>query len=816
MATIFTDNFNTYTDGELVGQGGWSGTSGYWLVEVPYVAEGEKGICCSIANTGWSVEKTGTPLTDGKVAFYTKLAGFPSSYFIFRISSAAVSPTYVDIRFDSAHNITLLGSTTIQAYSVATWYGVEVEWRSTPDYRFRARVNGGSWSTWVSGYLSREWTTGLTKISLIKNSTGTDSYYLDYIAEEPIDPPNTTIIEHPRVITKLTSGTFTFTSDLSDDVTYETNLDSAGWEPVEIFFDTLDDNYLDPNKWSSGELLPWPGLVEQNGHLEYNGGHAQLVIQAVIAVSSSGVPFSPAVIGNEVIWKMSSYDVSWTGIIGSSFRVSDFDHSTSVGLDIGDNQWEYLYELGIYTDFDVTPPTLVNNQVYECKIKFISSTCVEYYIDGVLVKTSNPAIPFTLETPLYGFASCGYCKFNDFIFQKITPTKSYTGLSDATHNFKVRAINQIGVSDPTPAEYDWTVDTISPSSIIVIHPADPSLADVHFEFSSNEVSSTFETKLDDGEWKGTNFFDKFDDNYLDLSKWTDYPPYLALVEQNNCLQGTTPGTPQIVIAVTGSPSDVYQFNPIGKEFSIKIGFTSFAGFTGCLVAIDQYPDMNVQCGIGAGAMHVGIPPSWEIRFHNMAHYPTIPFPVVELGVFYTWTIKFISATHIEWWMDGICYLSLNPPEAGRELDIDNALFYITTSYFGQFEDFTLKDSDYDPTSKEKDYTDLSDGEHTFYVRATDPAGNTDSNPPSYTWHVDNSPYIDLNWTDTSANETQFRVERKEEVGGTWGLLGIVSADVTSYHDTDIVSGVDYYYRVYAHNSAGDSTYSNEASGAVPT
>src|SRR4029079_10392221 len=39
-------------------------------------------------------------------------------------------------------------------------------------------------------------------------------------------------------------------------------------------------------------------------------------------------------------------------------------------------------------------------------------------------------------------------------------------------------------------------------------------------------------------------------------------------------------------------------------------------------------------------------------------------------------------------------------------------------------------------SSPKSYSSLAEGSHTFYVRATDGAGNTDGSAASYTWTVD--------------------------------------------------------------------------------
>jgi len=70
--------------------------------------------------------------------------------------------------------------------------------------------------------------------------------------------------------------------------------------------------------------------------------------------------------------------------------------------------------------------------------------------------------------------------------------------------------------------------------------------------------------------------------------------------------------------------------------------------------------------------------------------------------------------------------------------------------------------------------------------------------------------IDLRWSDNATNETGFLVERKIGSGGTYAQIATVSANVTGYSDIGLLASTQYYYRVRASNSAGASSYSNEA------
>jgi len=71
--------------------------------------------------------------------------------------------------------------------------------------------------------------------------------------------------------------------------------------------------------------------------------------------------------------------------------------------------------------------------------------------------------------------------------------------------------------------------------------------------------------------------------------------------------------------------------------------------------------------------------------------------------------------------------------------------------------------------------------------------------------------VDLTWTDASADEQGFRVERSTD-GTSFTEVGYTySANDTGHSDYGLTAGTTYYYRVRARNSAGDSDYSAVAS-----
>src|SRR5262249_25684981 len=86
-------------------------------------------------------------------------------------------------------------------------------------------------------------------------------------------------------------------------------------------------------------------------------------------------------------------------------------------------------------------------------------------------------------------------------FTPCSSPKSYSGLGDGSHTFQVLAIDAAGNTDPTPASFTWTIDTVAPP-VPTINPQTPgnptSQTTASFSFSDTEAGVSFPCQLDGG------------------------------------------------------------------------------------------------------------------------------------------------------------------------------------------------------------------------------------------------------------------------------------------------------------------------------
>jgi len=75
--------------------------------------------------------------------------------------------------------------------------------------------------------------------------------------------------------------------------------------------------------------------------------------------------------------------------------------------------------------------------------------------------------------------------------------------------------------------------------------------------------------------------------------------------------------------------------------------------------------------------------------------------------------------------------------------------------------------------------------------------------------------INLSWIDQAGNESGYRVERSANgVSGWSSIASNLSANSTSYSNTGLAASTQYFYRVFAFNTAGDSGSSNIANATT--
>ncbi len=74
--------------------------------------------------------------------------------------------------------------------------------------------------------------------------------------------------------------------------------------------------------------------------------------------------------------------------------------------------------------------------------------------------------------------------------------------------------------------------------------------------------------------------------------------------------------------------------------------------------------------------------------------------------------------------------------------------------------------------------------------------------------------IDLQWNDNSSTETDFIILRSTSSGSGYGIIGSVGANQTTYNDTGLNPGTNYYYVVRASDGTFESGDSNEGNATT--
>jgi hypothetical protein len=368
-----------------------------------------------------------------------------------------------------------------------------------------------------------------------------------------------------------------------------------------------------------------------------------------------------------------------------------------------------------------------------------------------LTNDATPSFTFSSnESPLLtpGFE----CSLDAAEWASCASPKTYSTLSDGAHTFQVRAVDAAGNPDPSPASRSFTVDTVAPQTTIDSGPSGLTNDDSpSFDFSS-EAGASFECRLDS-------------DQEADFDPCTSPQSYSSLGEGAHTFEvravdaagnpDPSPASRSFTVD-TVAPQTTIDSGPSGptNDDSPSFDFSSEAGASfECRLDSNQEADFDPCTSPQSySSLAVGAH-TFEVRATDQAgntdQTPASRSFTVDTSPPDTTIVSGPSGTT----NDATPTFTFSSPDPGASFEcrLDSN-----------------QEADFDPCTSPKSYS-LSDGPHTFDVRAIDQAGNTDPTPASRNFTVVTFPEttIDLGPSGLTNDPTPTFTFHSSEAGSTF-------------------------------------------------
>jgi len=494
-------------------------------------------------------------------------------------------------------------------------------------------------------------------------------------------------------------------------------------------------------------------------------------------------------------------------------------------------------ELVVVTDVDTTAP----------------ETTIDSGPSGT-VNSSSATFTFSASEP----GSTFECRLDGASFSACSSPKTYSGLADGSHTFEARAKDPAGNVDPSPAGRTWAVDTTAPETTIDSGPSGTvNSSSATFTFSASEPGSTFECRLDAASFTACSspktYSGLADGSHTFEARAKDPAGNVDPSPAGRTWAVDASGPTTLTLAAeadarvaAATPTTNYATSFLRADGGSDPGVESYLRFTvsglsGTIVSVTLRL-FNTNGTVDGPAVYTttsswtetGI--TWNTRpartsgpQDDKASIATSTWVEWDLTPFVTGngTYDFVLATSSS---DGIDFNSReatgNTPQlvvvegasdtTPPDTTVDSgpsgisasstATFTFSSSEPGSTFACQLDGGGFAVCVSPKTYTGLADGSHTFEVKATDSAGNTDPSPASRTWTVNTSSPTTL----TFAAEADARVEAGNlatNFGGDTSLIADLSPNSESYVRF-AVSGVSgsvasAKLRIFVYNGTND-------------
>jgi uncharacterized protein YhfF len=305
------------------------------------------------------------------------------------------------------------------------------------------------------------------------------------------------------------------------------------------------------------------------------------------------------------------------------------------------------------------------------------------------------------------------CRLDAGAWTACSSPRNYAGLAEGSHTFEVQATDAAGNADGSPASHGWVVDTTAPDTTITAAPATPtSSTSASFAFTASEGGATFQCRLDAGAWGACSS----PTAYNGLAEGGHVFEIRALdgignADASPATHAWTVDTAAPQTTITGGPTDPTNATSASFSFAASEGGSRFE----CLLdggAWAPCTSPTAFAGLGEGAH------AFEVRATDAAGN-TDATPATAGWV--------VDTTAPE---TAITSAPTDPTSA------TSASFSFTSTETGSTFECRLDGGAWASCAAPRALAGLAEGPHGFDVRATDPAGNTDPVPATFTWKVD--------------------------------------------------------------------------------
>ncbi len=401
----------------------------------------------------------------------------------------------------------------------------------------------------------------------------------------------------------------------------------------------------------------------------------------------------------------------------------------------------YLFTNGHYADFTISSATPIARVVF-CSHNGYSTYNALPLSGGALTSDqvppnttvdTGPSSPTNATTASFTFSGTDdvtasaslifECQLDGGGFSVCASPTTYTSLAEGPHTFSVRAKDAAGNVDPTPATFSWSIDTSPPHTILDAMPVgDPtSQTTALFTFHSTEPNSTFECSLDS--ISGGAFAPCSSGvQYSGLTDGVYTFQVRAIDEAGN--PDVTPATFSWTVD-TQAPDTVIDTAPADPTSSNTATFGLHASEGATFTCqLDAQPASACATGVTYNGLGDGT--------HTFTVTATDPAGNVDQSpASFTWVVDTVAPdTSIA-----------AGPDDGSTTTSTTATFQFAgtddrTAAANLTFECSLDAAPFASCTSGVTYTGLTRAPHTFAVRAKDAAGNLDQSPASRAWTIE--------------------------------------------------------------------------------